>query len=94
MDDLEILLWMEKRYGPLSKTIPDGYSMDKVDQIEKQLVTLLQKYKEQLKLNSPMPRIRMWTTENKVNFLFFDKETGKRVLLGEWLSGKEGYYEH
>ena len=94
LDEIELLLQMEKRFGPLCKTIPGGWHIDKVEAIDKELVSMLQKYRQQLCLQSPVPRIRSWVTENKVNFLFFDKETGKRILLADWLAGKDGTYEH
>jgi hypothetical protein len=95
LNDIERIIWMEKRFGPLSKSIPGGFNMEKVDQIEGQLISLLQRYKTELLILGPIPRIRMWAEEDKVNFLFFDKETGKRILLGQWLSNKnEAYYEH
>jgi hypothetical protein len=94
VDAIEKLLWMEKRFGPLQKTIQGGYSMDKADQIQHELNALLSKYQKQLNISSPVPRIRIWTTDDKLNFLFFDKNTGKRILLGAWLSGKETSYDH
>lgn len=94
MNDIELLIWMEKRFGPLQKTIQGGFSMDKADAMQHELAAMLIKYQKQLNLQDPVPRIRVWTTENKLNFLFFDKSTGKRILLGSWLSGKEAYYEH
>lgn len=94
MDDIEVLLWMEKRFGPLQKTIRGGYNMDKADQIQHELVALLGKYQKQFSIASPVPRIRVWATDDKLNFLFFDKSTGKRIFLGAWLSGKEIHYEH
>lgn len=93
-DDIEVLIWMEKRFGPLQKTIPGGFSMDKADQAQHELAQLLARYQKQLNLTAPIPRIRVWTTDDKLNFLFFDKNTGKRILLGSWLSGKETHYEH
>ena len=94
MEEIETLTWMEKRFGPLQKTIQGGYNMDKADQIQHELTALLAKYQKQLNIQSPIPRIRVWTTDDKLNFLFFDKNTGKRILLGSWLSGKEAPYEH
>ena len=94
MDEIEVLIWMERRFGPLQKTIEGGYNMDKADAIQRDLTSLLNRCQKQLGLVAPVPRIRVWTTENKLNFLFFDKNTGKRVFLGAWLSGKETYYEH
>ena len=94
MDEIEAILYMELRFGPLCKSIPGGWGIDKVDVLDKELVTLLQKYKSEKGIRNPIPRIRSWVSENKLNFLFFDKETGKRILLGEWLSGRERKYEH
>ena len=94
MDEFEILVWMEKRFGPLQKTIKGGFNMDKADAIQSELSALLHRYQKQLAIKEPIPRIRVWTTDDKLNFLFFDKATGKRVLLGLWLSGKESYHEH
>jgi hypothetical protein len=93
-EEIDQLLWIELRFGPLQKTIKGGYDMNKADALHQELVTLLQKYQKQLNLKSPVPRIRVWATNDKLNFLFFDKNTGKRVLLGAWLSGKETYHEH
>ena len=93
MDDIEILTRMEKNYGPLSKKLA-VFTTDAIDILEKELVQLLQKYKAEFNVRTPIPRIRMWIQDNTVNFLFFDKATGKRVILGEWLENKNGYYEH
>lgn len=94
IDYIEFLISMEKRFGPLQKTVQGGYSMDKADAIQHELASMLQKYQKQLGLKEPVPRIRVWTTEDKLNFLFFDRNTGKRILLGAWLLGKEDHYEH
>lgn len=93
MSDIEILTRMEKNYGPLTKKLP-VFTTDAIDKLEVELLQLLQKYKAQMNVRSPIPRIRMWIQDNTVNFLFFDKATGKRVILGEWLENKNGYYEH
>lgn len=93
-DVIEVLIWMEKRFGPLQKTIQGGYNMDKADKAQHELASLLAKYQKQLGLHTPLPRIRVWATDDKLNFLFFDKNTGRRILLGAWLSGKETHYEH
>lgn len=93
MNDIEILTRMEKNYGPLTRKL-SVFTTDAIDRLETELVQILQKYKQQLNVRTPIPRIRMWITDNKVNFLFFDKATGKRVILGEWLENKNGYYEH
>lgn len=96
MDDVETLIHLEVRFGPLTKTIPGGWSVEKVEKIDDELQALLQKYKQEKNIRGPLPRIRSWVSvnENKVNFLFFDKATGKRILLGQWLSGQAGHYEH
>jgi hypothetical protein len=91
--DIEVLIRMERRFGPLSKTIVGGYAMNKMDSIKTEFVGILQKYKEELAIAMPIPFIRMWAEDDKVHFLFFDKNTGKRILLGEWLEGKELPYE-
>lgn len=95
MSELEALLYMEKRFGPLSKSIPGEWSIDKVEAIDRELVALLNKFRADHQIASPLPRIRSWVEDNKkVNFLFFSKDTGKRILLADWLMGKEGPYEH
>lgn len=93
MNDIEILTRMEKNYGPLTKKL-EVFTTDAIDKLEGELLQLLHKYKSQMNVRSPIPRIRMWIQDNTVNFLFFDKATGKRVILGEWLENKNGYYEH
>lgn len=93
MNELEILTRMEKNYGPLTKKLT-VFNTDIIDKLEGELLQLLQKYKAQFSVRAPIPRIRMWIQDNKVNFLFFDKATGKRVILGEWLQNQQGYYEH
>jgi hypothetical protein len=93
MNDIEILTRMEKNYGPLSKKLK-VFTTDAIDKLEGELLQLLHKYKTQMNVRQPIPRIRMWIQDNTVNFLFFDKATGKRVILGEWLENKNGYYEH
>jgi hypothetical protein len=93
MNDMEILTRMEKHYGPLSKKLT-VYTTDAIDKLEGELVTLLQQYRQKMSVKTPIPRIRMWIEENSVKFLFFDRSTGRRVILGEWLEGKHGYYEH
>jgi hypothetical protein len=92
-DDIEVLTRMERKFGPLSKTLAGGYSMSKMDTVKSEFVSILQKYKTELGIRNPIPHIRMWAEEDKVNFLFFDKNTGKRILLGEWLEGKDFPYE-
>jgi hypothetical protein len=94
MDEIEILIWMEKRFGPLQKTLVGGYSMDKADAAQSELFSLLHRHHKQLNLQNPMPKIRAWRAhDDKLNFLFFDKYTGKRILLGDWLTGKETFDE-
>jgi hypothetical protein len=93
MSDIEILTRMEKNYGPLTKRLL-VFTTDSVDRLETELIQLLHKYKSQFNVRSPIPRIRMWVEDDIVNFLFFDKATGKRVILGEWFENKSGYYEH
>ncbi len=95
LTDFEYIIWMEKRFGPLQKTIPKNVPIDKVSLLEQELISILVKYKGDLNIRAPIPKVRMWTSvDNKVNFLFFDKRSGKRVLLGKWLANEEEYYEH
>lgn len=92
-DEIDALTRIEKNYGPLTKKL-DKFSVDAIDKIEKELLEILQKYKSELRINKPLPKIRMWLQDNKVNFLFFDKTSGRRIILGEWLKNGQGYYEH
>lgn len=92
MNDIEKILWIEKRFG-ITKTVGDNPSNDRVDAIDSELNSILSKYREQLKITMPLPRVRMWITNDKLNFLFFDKKSGKRILLGDWLANKEITYE-
>lgn len=92
MNDIEKILWIEKRFG-ITKTIGENPSNDKVEQTENELFGLLSKYREELNISIPLPRVRMWLTNDKLNFLFFDKKSGKRILLGDWLANKEIPYE-
>jgi hypothetical protein len=93
MNDIEKLLWIEKRFG-ITKTLEEKHpSNDKVEALEQELNSILSRYREEYKITMPMPRIRMWLTDNKMNFLFFDRKSGKRILLGNWLSNKEDFYE-
>lgn len=94
MSDLEILIRMEKNYGPLTKRLPAVYTTDAIDKMESELMSMLQRYKNERSISTPVPRVRMWIQNNVVNFLFFDRATGKRVILGEWLANEEGFYEH
>ena len=94
MTDVEILLYIEKRFGCLSKSVQATNGNIKIENITNELQELLNKYRKELHLINPVPRIRSWVQEDKVNFLFFDKITGKRILLGEWLSGTKVRYDH
>jgi len=86
MGELEILIRMERYYGPLSKRLPDVYTTDAIEKIQAELVTIIQRYKSSLKIQDNIPRMRVWIEANSVKFLFFDRHTGKRLYLGEWLS--------
>jgi len=92
MNDIEKILWIEKRFG-ITKTVGENPSNDTVEKTESELTGLLAKYREQLNIANPLPRVRMWLTNDKLNFLFFDKRTGKRILLGDWLANKDTPYE-
>lgn len=92
MSDIDKILWIELRHG-ITKTIGANPTNDKVEATENELVSILSKYREQLKISNPLPRVRMWLTNDKLNFLFFDRKTGRRVLLGDWLSNRETKYE-
>jgi hypothetical protein len=94
MNDIEYLTWIEKRFGPLTKTVGNNPSNESLREIEYGLIEILHKYKSELKISIPMPKIRMWMKGGKVNFMFFDKHNDRRVLLGDWLSNKVIYYEH
>lgn len=91
-EDIEKIIWIEKRFG-ITKTIGDNPSNDKVEATENELLTILSKYKEELSIENPLPRVRMWLTNDKLNFLFFSRKSGKRILLGTWLSNQETPYE-
>lgn len=86
--DIEKLIWIEKRFG-ITKTIGEAPSTEKMEVIENELLALLSKYREQLKITHPLPKVRMWATHDKLNFLFYSRNTGKRIFLGDWLSNKE-----
>jgi len=92
MNDIEKILWIEKRFG-ITKTVGDNLSNEKAEEIEKQLTNLLSRYREELKITTPLPRVRMWLNNNKMNFMFFDRKSGRRILLGNWLANKEEYYD-
>jgi hypothetical protein len=94
MGELEILVRMEKYYGPLSKRLPSVYTSDAVDKIQSELVSLIQKYKGQLGIKDNIPRIRTWIEQNTIKFLFFDRHTGKRLFLGEWFAKASRSYDH
>jgi hypothetical protein len=98
MGELEILTRMEKIYGPLSKRLPEVYTTDAVDKIQAELMQLIQKYKSEFSIKDNIPRIRSWIEQNTVKFVFFDRHTGKRVILGEWfakaIKEKDRPYDH
>lgn len=93
MSDLELITWIEKRFG-LTKRIDGTVSADKIESVESELLGILNKYKTQFGISSPIPKISMRIINDKISFMFFDKRSGKRVLLGDWLANKEEYYEH
>lgn len=92
MNDIEKILWIEKRFG-ITKTIGENPSNEKVEATETELLGLLNKYRDELHISNPLPRVRMWLTNDKLNFIFYDRKSGKRILLGDWLSNKETPYE-
>lgn len=92
MTDIEKILWIEKRFG-ITKTIGENPTNDKVEATENELLGMLSRYREELKITNPLPRVRMWLTNDKLNFLFFDRKSGKRILLGTWLLNQETPYE-
>lgn len=92
MEDIEQLVYTEKRYN-LTKTLGNNISGDRLQTIEHELLGILNKYKEELKISIPMPKVKTWVDEGKMNFIFLDRKTGRRILLGEWLANKEVYYE-
>ena len=93
MNDIEKLLWMEKRFG-ISKTLTEKHpSTDKIEATEQELASILSRYREEMNITMPLPRIRTWMTDNKMNFIFIERKSGKRILLGNWLSNKEEFYE-
>lgn len=92
MNDIEKILWIEKRFG-ITKTIGKNPSNEKVEATETELLGLLNKYRDELHISNPLPRVRMWLTNDKLNFIFYDRKSGKRILLGDWLSNKETPYE-
>jgi len=92
LNEIETLIRIELRHG-LTKKVGVNPSNDKIEEIEKNLMAILHKNKEEMKIKTPVPRVRMWLTNDQVNFMFFDKNTGKRVILGEWLANKGTTYE-
>lgn len=92
MNDIEKITWIELRFG-LAKSIGNNPSTEQMESIENELVSILNKYREELKITSPIPRIRIWLNNGRLNFMFFDRRHGKRVLLGQWLSNKDTPYE-
>ena len=92
-EDIQTIVRMERYFGPLHKTLPPGFALNQADTVRAQVVELLHKYKTELNIKHPMPNVHTWLEEDRVNFLFFDKYSGKRILLGEWLEGKEQPYE-
>jgi hypothetical protein len=92
LDDIEKLLYIERRFG-ITKTLKESPTNDRVMAAERELVSILKKYSEQLNLTIPMPKVRTILTDNQIKFTFFDKNNGKRILLGNWLSNKEKYHD-
>lgn len=92
MSDIEKLLWIELRFG-ITKTVGSNPTNEKMEQIENELLSILSKHKSDLKITNPLPRVRMWLTNDKLNFMFFDRKTGRRILLGNWLANEETPYE-
>lgn len=93
MNEAEVLEWSERRFG-FVKTVKPNTTHEDLQQVEQELVKHLQRCRYKYGINTPIPRIRMWLQNTKLYFIFFDKQSGKRILLGEWLINKEGYYEH
>ena len=92
MSDTEKLTWIEKRFG-FTKTVGINPSNDKMEEVEKELLFILNKYKSELGITNPLPRIRIWLTNDKLNFEFFSRKNGHRILLGEWLLNRETPYD-
>lgn len=93
MSEAQVVEWSEKRFG-FVKTVKPNPSNDELQSIESQLNNLLHKARQRYGITAPVPRVRMWLTNDKLNFIFFDKLSGKRILLGKWLQNEEAYYEH
>lgn len=92
MSEAEALVYIELKIG-LSKTFSGKWDVNKVDEIEKSFQALLHQYKRELSLKVPIPRVRSWVTENKVNFILFDRTTGNRILLGDWMRERNTVHE-
>lgn len=92
MNDIELILWIEKRFG-ITKTVGENPSSDRVESVENELVGLLSKYRQELRITSPLPKIRIWITNDKLNFTFFDRKSGNRIYLGDWLQNKGASYD-
>lgn len=88
MSDVEKLLWTEKRYG-LTKKIKGNPSNDKIYAAEAELMSMLHHYHQELNIPIPIPKLRMWFSNNRLNFHFTNKRNDKRILLGDWLLGRE-----
>lgn len=93
MSDSELLVWMELRFG-ITKTVGPNPTNDRISAVESELMDILTRCRETKKLQSPVPRVRMWVHHDKLHFMFFDRKTGKRILLGNWIDGRDEYYEH
>lgn len=89
MTDIDLLVWTEKRFG-MTKTFKSNPSNEQVSEITDELIRILNKTKRDLGIESPIPLVRLWVMNTQVKFSFFDRKTGLRVLLGEWLTGKDG----
>lgn len=85
--DIDQLLWIERRFG-ITKTVGDNPTNIVIKNVEDDLVRLLLKYQKEIGIPGPLPKIRTWITKDKLNFTFFNKRNGRRVLLGDWLSLK------
>mgnify|MGYP001558577695 CR=1 FL=1 len=92
INEIDALIAIEENFG-LSKFIGDYPSNELVDNVENQLVVMLSKYKNMLKIDNPVPKIIVNIRGKHLRFTFFDKNTGKRVLLGQWLENKGRYYD-
>ena len=62
MNEFDALLYLEKR-GLMTRT-PSGKPIkDDLYEAEHKLTLLLNKYKEELQLDSPVPRIKTWANK-------------------------------